>query len=179
MRGLFLAIEGLDKAGKTTLSYLLVKELLSSGKRVVRFKFPKLKGLTYPEERKLFQKTIMSLLMDGYIVIADRWIHSGLAYSRGLEDNDGIMLPDFVIYLDIKPEQAKLRNNYGDHPYEIIEFQRIVYVEYETLRGDNWLIFDAMRPTENICAELMEALDDFSIHNTEPSWFQSPCTRPS
>jgi dTMP kinase len=39
----------------------------------------------------------------------------------------GLIQPDLVFFIDVNPEETKLRSGYGDERYEKYEFQKKVY----------------------------------------------------
>lgn len=165
-RGLLIALEGIDRAGKTTLSYWLLGMIMRKGHKVIRYKFPKLHKTQkvsakipaklceyYTSERKKYQDNIKQLLKDGYTVIIDRWVHSGIAYALArdcIPREEGVLLPDMVIYLDILPQEAALRAEYGKIPEENIAFQSLVYQKYVNLIDEDWVIMNARDPTHDI-----------------------------
>lgn len=132
-RGVLVALEGIDGAGKTTQAARLADALSSGGHDVVRTKEPtdgtwgrKLRAsalqgrLSAAEELRLFLKDrkehvrtlIKPALEAGKIVIVDRYYFSTAAYqgARGMDPAELISLnekfaprPDLLIFLDVDP----------------------------------------------------------------------------
>src|SRR4051794_30894704 len=70
----------------------------------------------------------------GVDVIIDRYSFSGAVYSAAKANPDlsldwawypeiGLLKPDLVLFLDISPEEAAKRGNYGDERYETEKMQ--------------------------------------------------------
>jgi len=131
IRGLYVAVEGIDGAGKTTICKFLVDKLEKDGYRVKYVVEPYIKAIKeflykYPTDpdvetylfaadRIILQKSIIiPALEQGYIVISDRSIYSNIAYQsvRGLSEefivgvNRAIKYPDIVVLLDIDATTA-------------------------------------------------------------------------
>lgn len=106
-RGILVAIEGIDGAGKTTQTHLLISDLLEKGYSAVPFKEPtdgrwgkKIKDLvangrsiTPKEECELFVRdrmddvryNIRPALEKRMIVVMDRYYYSNMAYQGALD----------------------------------------------------------------------------------------------
>ena len=137
-RGLLVAFEGPDGAGKTTQRKLFKTWLVSEGYDVVTTKWnssdlikPIIKGrkavrALSPEEFSLLHvadfrcrldEDVLPALWDGKIVIADRFLFTGLARdaARGLEFDHVLKLyqplvwPDIVFYFSVSPETSRKR----------------------------------------------------------------------
>lgn len=130
-RGLFIVLEGLDGAGKTTIARMLVRELEGLGYKAIytyeptdseivnvvksrygRLRDPYIDALTFALDRLVHVKTLIKpALEEGYIVVADRYYYSSAAYQTAggapmewvLEVNKWALKPDIAIYLDIDP----------------------------------------------------------------------------
>jgi len=83
----------------------------------------------------------------GQHVIIDRYAFSGVAFSAAKEGMDlewcrqpdrELPKPDLVCFLDVSPEEASKRGNYGNEKYEKVEFQAKVRDNYKKLIEDNW-----------------------------------------
>jgi dTMP kinase len=148
-RGILIAIEGLDGAGKTSLAKALHKALLNCGFRAVYtyepysnaireiFELGSLK-LTPEVEALLmvadryshYAGLIRPELSTGAIVILDRYIYSTLAYQGSLGVDIGwleslhkyLPEPDLCIYLDVDPELGlKRKVNAGSYRLRYFE----------------------------------------------------------
>ncbi len=112
--GLFIVIEGIDGAGKTTQAKLLVEKLKKKKQDAVYLKEPtngewgqKIRniavhgrvGVTPDEELQYFlndreedsQKNIIPALSAGKVVVMDRYIHSNMAYQGALGFDIGVI----------------------------------------------------------------------------------------
>jgi dTMP kinase len=137
--GFFIALEGIDGTGKTTLTKRLGETLSSlfevyetrepsdtEAGRTLRESF--IKGRLSPmREAELFvkdrrihiEREIEPFLSMGQIVITDRYFFSNIAYqgAEGVpmdklkEMNSGFPLPDMVLYIDIDVDTALRRIN--------------------------------------------------------------------
>ena len=133
-KGILVAVEGIDGAGKTTQVELLVDALRRAGELVVASKEPTdgqwgrriresahAGRLSLDDETDLFIKdrrehidqVIQPALDEGKIVVLDRYFHSTLAYqgARGANVEDLLVtmrdfapIPDIVILIDVAPE---------------------------------------------------------------------------
>jgi dTMP kinase len=143
-RGLLIAFEGLDSAGKKSQAGLLADKLLKLGYEVKRIAFPDydtpsgkeiraflngqkaynphVRQLLYAANRWERKEYLESWLKHGRIVIADRYIPSGLAYGLAsgmdlqwmLALEKGLPEPDLVIVLDVSLETAFKRKSRKD-----------------------------------------------------------------
>ncbi|KAJ7145916.1 thymidylate kinase-domain-containing protein [Mycena epipterygia] len=155
-RGAFIAIEGLDRSGKTTQVATLQARLESEGVPVRLLKFPdrttaigkmidsylrsqselddRAIHLLFSANRWELATTIEQLLAQGTTVVCDRYAFSGVAFSaaKGLpldwcrSPDVSLPAPDVTLFLDITPEKARERGGYGEERYEKEEMQRKV-----------------------------------------------------
>lgn len=187
--GHFVAIEGIDGCGKTTLAKALAKKgfyitqepyLRLTKEMVAETRNDDARELAFYVDRLYhLEKVIIPKLKTG--IITDRYKYSQIAYAyarysggemykkvEGL--NQGLLEPDLVIFLDIKPEEALRRkpsmaadaepylNTYSDP----VAFFRAVREKYLELEGENWRRIDAEKSKKEI---LMEALKSVSTLN--------------
>ncbi|MBI5354480.1 MAG: dTMP kinase [Chloroflexi bacterium] len=137
-KGFFVAIEGLDGAGKTTLANSLRETLEASGCSILqcsRSFFPTTQqilnelrlrkqpsplsiALAYALDYFMQMELIITpALCEGKVVISDRYIFSSLAYNTAFGLNldwsrrvyTNSILPNVVIFLDVPPEIALSR----------------------------------------------------------------------
>ncbi|KAF8207610.1 thymidylate kinase [Mycena galopus ATCC 62051] len=155
-RGAFIAIEGLDRSGKTTQVAALQNRLDAEGIPVKLLKFPdrttaigqmidsylrsqselddRAIHLLFSANRWELAASIEQLLAAGTTVVCDRYAFSGVAFSaaKGLplewcrSPDVSLPAPDVTLFLDITPEQARSRGGYGEERYEKEEMQRKV-----------------------------------------------------
>lgn len=183
-RGLLIAFEGIDGAGKTTQAGLLYEWLQSKGLPTVLtyepggtrlgeqirqiLLDPENKGMRPEAELMLhiaarvqqYFEVIRAALLQGSIVIIDRFTDSSLAYQgygRGIDKKliaaihnvalEGVT-PDLTIVLDIDPEVGRLRKmarlSHGDTKgaiermdAEAIEFRRACRIGYRAIAVDH------------------------------------------
>lgn len=187
-KGKLIAFEGCDRAGKSTQIKLLNEYLNGQGINAVKMAFPdystqigqiikeKLKQncdqtemhLLFVLNRRELQDKIKYYINNGTTVLLDRYKHSGRAYGfvNGLDENwliecDKVNIdPDYVFYLDINPEIACGRVDYGkDCIYENIKFQKGVRDYYTALCMvyTNWIVINCQKKSiDNIHKEIVE-----------------------
>lgn len=173
MKGLFISIEGTDGAGKSTQIDLLKKYITEKGRDVIVTREPggtpiseKIREIildnnnsemSYITEALLYaasraqhvNEKIKPALMQGKIIICDRFVDSSIAYqcaARGISREiiedinkyaiDGIM-PDITLYFDITPQEG-IKRKKNMHTLDRIEqekqdFHNKVYEGYQML----------------------------------------------
>ncbi|MEJ5291978.1 MAG: dTMP kinase [Candidatus Methanosuratincola sp.] len=147
-RGIFIALEGVDGAGSTTQTRLLVNLLVDKGFSALATKEPNPAGFIEPAIRLslaqpsglpvvdalLFaadradhvERLIKPALADRKIVVSDRYLESSIAYqcAQGLDErwilaiNKYALKPDLTIIMDIDPEVSLKRKNSPPERYE-------------------------------------------------------------
>jgi dTMP kinase len=143
-----IAIEGIDQAGKQTVSRWLVDQLRSHGVRTEETGFPdystqlgeeitrflrnergyppQVRQLLYTANRWERAEEIRTWLDDGATVVIDRYIASGVAYGAAqglpmdwmLAIERGLPAPDINLLLDIPPETSLERKPHQRDAYE-------------------------------------------------------------
>ncbi|XP_071542905.1 thymidylate kinase isoform X2 [Panulirus ornatus] len=112
---------------------------------------------------------IMSNLKEGTNVIIDRYAFSGVAFSAAKEgmplewckkSDVGLPKPDLVLFLDISPEEAQRRGQFGEERYEKKEFQKRVYANFKLLMDDTWEIINGHKTVN----ELQEIIQTRTTH---------------
>jgi len=175
-------LEGLDKSGKATQASLLRKLLVEMGFEVevisfpdytteigreiksflnrVKYFPPEVRQLLYAANRWERKDLIEEWLKKGKIVIADRYVPSGLAY--GYANNlplewmicieRGLPEPDMVIVIDISPETSIKRSHGNVDRYESdMVFLSKVREGYKLLAEKfGWFIVDGERSVEEV-----------------------------
>ncbi|ODV88699.1 hypothetical protein CANCADRAFT_127761 [Tortispora caseinolytica NRRL Y-17796] len=97
--------------------------------------------LLFSANRWELVEEVNSLLDSGKTVLLDRYIFSGIAYSaaKGLDPawcaacDRGLPMPDLTLFIDVDPETAAARGNYGKERYEKLEFQKKVMSQFHKL----------------------------------------------
>jgi len=99
------------------------------------------------------------MLFEGKNIVIDRYAFSGVAFTgakKGMEFNwcqqsdSGLPKPDLVIFLDIDPELAQNRGEYGAERYEKLAFQNQVRSNYMKLKDETWKVIDATKSQEEV-----------------------------
>jgi dTMP kinase len=190
-KGFFICIEGLDGSGKTTQAQILT-ERLSKSHNVIYTAEPshgkigtfiresclyEEKRLPTEAEALLFaadriehvQNEVAPALVEGKLVICDRYIYSSLAYqgSAGLSlawiktINARALQPDFCIYIDVSPERVMERLRRKKSVMETLEIQQKVREIYLKFVEEGELIrVDGDQPKEEVAAALYSKVLD-------------------
>lgn len=122
-------------------------------------------------------KSIERDIADGINVIIDRYSFSGAVYSAAKDNPDlsldwawypeiGLLKPDVLLFLDISPEDAAKRGNYGEERYETEKMQARVRALFKTLfsRLSDVVVsvIDAGQPIEAVSQDIFEAITQIS-----------------
>ncbi len=173
---MYICIEGIDGAGKTTQCKLLEDWLEEEGYRADLISEPtdspigqiirdmlrgsptigddqqRILGLLFAADRLLLKKKIEKIKKEGNILISDRCFYSSMAYQKPLnwikEINRYAVKPDVVILLDVSIEEACKRFD-GLEKFEEKSFLERVRVNYLRLAEENeFFVVDANRGVE-------------------------------
>ncbi|CAZ86296.1 unnamed protein product [Tuber melanosporum] len=155
-RGALIAIEGLDRAGKSTQCQLLMDRLAERNVPARLQKFPDRTTpigkminaylststtledhtihLLFSANRWELSAHILKLLNDGVTIVLDRYVYSGIVFSaaKGLSldycraPDVGLPRADVVLFLDLDAEVARRRGGFGGERYEVEAVQRRV-----------------------------------------------------
>ena len=116
---------------------------------------------------------IQSDINAGIIVVVDRYYYSGMVYSAAKDRSDltlqwarepdvGLPRPDVCIFLDVSPEVAAQRGNYGSEKYETSRMQKRVRELFFTLttqpEGEDIVIVDANHSLEEVQQQMQTIL---------------------
>lgn len=184
--GVLLAFEGIDQSGKKTLSALLMERLRKDGIQGEMISFPdyttpigrelkfylagkrdyppQTRHLLFAANRWERKKDIESWLQRGKVVLANRYVASGVAYgmAHGLEKGwlwnleEGLPKPDETFLIDIPPQvsfarKMKERDLYEERT-ELLEQAREAYLDLAS--EDNWAVLDGTREVESVFGDL-------------------------
>lgn len=185
MAGKFIVLYGINNIGKTTQSKLLINYFESKGYKVHYFKIPvyeleptgpKINSILrsehqdlteeefqklYAQNRKDYQKTIKEKLCQGYIVIAEDYTGTGLAWGnvKGadmdfLKDiNKGLIKEDQAFLLDGERFiEAKEKLHIHEQDEKLIKKVRKRFLDLA--HEFNWIIIDANQPKENVFEDI-------------------------
>ncbi|MDI9624019.1 MAG: dTMP kinase [Methanothermobacter sp.] len=170
---MYICIEGIDGAGKTTQCKLLKDWLNKNGYKVELIREPtqspigriirkilnepklptddqqKILGLLFAADRLLLKDKIQKAKDEGIIIVSDRCFYSSIAYQEPedwiKEINKFAIRPDIVIILDINPENAQERFE-GLERFEEKSFLERVRKKYLRIAEENgFFIVDANR----------------------------------
>ncbi|KAG6543207.1 hypothetical protein Mapa_015457 [Marchantia paleacea] len=186
-RGALIVLEGLDRSGKSSQCRSLASFLRGRGQSVEEWRFPDRTTaigqmissylsetselddaaihLLFSANRWEKKNLMESTLRAGTSLVVDRYSYSGVAFSaaKGLDfqwcktPEKGLPAADLVLYLDIQPEVAARRGEYGVERYEKVEFQTRVASHYQAMRDSTWQIVDADQTVDEIQQVLREA----------------------
>lgn len=214
MTGKLIVFEGCDKAGKSTLSRMLAERIFRLTGHFTRvIAFPNRNVSTWPliaeqfashkpnPERLMYlfalnraetRDHINMLLEQGYYVLIDRYIYSGIVYAlaagadmlnemceTALDLDAKMPEPDLLVYLDTTPEliRARLSSSLTLEIYETIDFQAQViniYRNYITNLAENTNFFivslDSSLPSEELITSLYLFLADHQLLNQSPAY---------
>ncbi|MEM3346204.1 MAG: dTMP kinase [Desulfurococcaceae archaeon] len=181
-KGLFIVLEGIDGSGKTTIAKALIQELEKRGYRtlytfeptdsdivnIIKNKYgslrdPFIDALAFALDRLIHIKTkIKPALENGFIVLADRYFYSSVAYQSAsgapiewvFEVNRWAIKPDIAVYLDVDPKIALQRKtgSFTRFPeFEELGFLSKVREIYLTMVKQGLLVkVDAARSIEEV-----------------------------
>ncbi|KAK2180361.1 hypothetical protein NP493_446g01022 [Ridgeia piscesae] len=102
---------------------------------------------------------MMELLSSGTTLVVDRYAYSGVAFSSAKQGLDmswckqpevGLPKPDAVLFLQLTPEAASERADYGKERYEQPEFQDRVADNYKLMTDDTWKMIDASQTIDEL-----------------------------
>ncbi|MCI0496827.1 MAG: dTMP kinase [Thermoplasmata archaeon] len=180
MTGKFLAIEGIDGAGKTTVAGHIQRFLVDQGIEAVLTREPTRGPIgdvirrslgdleLHPYQRALLfaadryghlKDVIAPALEAGKWVVTDRYLYSSLAY-QGAEGVDMAFLrfingfapdPDIVLYLDVLPDIGVSRLQKRDR-FEDSAFLRTVRATFAEILPRHALHIDAAQPLKEVLA---------------------------
>lgn len=184
-RGKIIVFEGVAKSGIATQIMLLKKYLEENGNETVVFKFPDKTAETskyvidYLENSKTFDSRIVHLLFGlnrwekkndmeeavnaGKIVLINRYIYSGTAYSmiKGLDKewcqimDTGLPVPDIVFYFDIDMETLQKRPGFGSKQWENSQFQNKLIQMYSQL-DNKWIKINGNKSIKDVHQKIIK-----------------------
>lgn len=196
-RGALIVLEGTDKVGKSTAAVELMKRISSVGQTAKLFRFPDVKTpigvilaelldvetsmknrathLLFAANRWEREEDMVNALNEGFDVIVDRYLHSGVAYaSCALEQNltgvqvepmewakklnNGLPKPDLVCLLDAEPDSIVDRPGWEDETQQIKDTSAAAREKFLQMRDHTWLTVDASQPKETVADRLFNVV---------------------
>jgi dTMP kinase len=200
--GVFIAFEGGEGAGKTTQTQLLKEFLESIGEKVVLTREPggtvlgqslrkilldtkqteisdRAEALLYASDRAQHVETLVKpALLNGEIVITDRYIDSSIAYqgggrtmapseiariSRWATEN---LMPNLTIVMDLPASvglgRLKGKDRLESEPLEFHERVRHEFLNLASVDPERYLVVDATQSKEDIHAAIVERVMQIS-----------------
>lgn len=211
--GLFIAFEGGDGAGKSTQAARLSDALESWGLSVLRTREPggtpvgeKLRSLVLDHghgtidprtEALMFaaaraahaSQVIRPALVEGTVVITDRYIDSSVAYQgagRGLGAEGVLSLnewateglhPDLTVLLDVDPSDGRRRRTAGDATEDRLESEpddfhsaiRHAFLDLAAAAPASYLVLPANADIETLAARILERVEALLVANGVPA----------
>ncbi|XP_030352006.2 thymidylate kinase [Strigops habroptila] len=111
-------------------------------------------------------------LHKGITLVVDRYAFSGVAFTSAKENfclewckqpDIGLPKPDLILFLQLSPEEAAKRGNFGSERYENSSFQEKVLQSFYHLMTDktlNWKLMDASKSIEDLHREIKSIAEE-------------------
>ncbi len=95
-------------------------------------------------------------------------------YSQGLDlewcknPEKGLLVPDVVLFLDLDPDVAASRKDFGQEKYEKLEFQKKVRGVFKQLleKEQNTLFIDADKGVPELHEQMLQAVKLYNAPST-------------
>ncbi len=188
-KGLLVALEGVDGAGKTTQSKAIVRWLkkngyaakytseptsVGAGKLLSKPGFtasPALEALLFAADRIGHVKRVIEPgLRKGYVIVSDRYTYSSIAYQGViLGDVEWVRTinkfapkPDVAFLLDVEPRLALSRIKRPRSRFEklgLLEAVRKIYLDM--VAAGELIVVDGTKPPKQVTEELLAKLRPF------------------
>jgi len=184
----FIAVEGIDGSGKTTVIAEVAKALPRvyvtrepSGGPIGRLlkdwalrggtADPHVDALLFAADRvEHYKREIEPKLREGYIVITERYVESSIAYQGAagvpieyiLYINSVVPRPHLTIILDVDPAEAVRRIKARERleKFEDVEFLRRVREIYlARARAEGYPVIDAGRPAGEVAKDVVAIIE--------------------
>lgn len=114
----------------------------------------------------VFRTLMKEKLHQGITLVVDRYAFSGVAFTSAKENfclewckqtDAGLPKPDLILFLQLSPEEAAARGNFGGERYENGAFQEKVLQSFRHLMKEktlNWKTMDASKSIEDLHREI-------------------------
>lgn len=183
-KGVFIVIEGIDGAGSTTQTKLLVDWLKRKGIDAIATKEPTngaigqlirkylnnplssavIDALLFAADRvEHVDNLIKPLIEQGKVVVSDRYVESSIAYQScsGVDEswlmtiNKFAIQPDLTVILDVDPFTALKRKGVLREKFEVEEFLSKVREKFlHRAKLMGYVVIDAGQTIEEVQAEI-------------------------
>ncbi|MFB6489888.1 MAG: dTMP kinase [Thermoproteus sp. AZ2] len=190
--GLFVAVEGIDGSGKTTVISLLAKRVPNAyvtrepsegpiGKLIKGWALkagtasPYVDALLFAADRiEHYFAEIKPALERGLVVLTERYVESSIAYqgAAGVDVkfleliNFQVPKPDLTVILDIAPEVALARiraRGLAEEKYERLDFlKRVRELYLRRAEERGYAVINAERPAEDVAEEVYRLIQRLS-----------------
>ena len=184
---MYIVLEGIDGAGKSTQISLLKDFLEQNGLEVETVVEPtdsevgklirklltrhdatsdamqRTLGLLFAADRLLIMEKLNKLEEEGKVIISDRSFHSSLVYQEPREWiqelNKYAKIPDLVLLLDLDVEKSVARTD-GTDEFENVEFLTAVKENYLKIAEENgnFKIIDANNGPNKVSSDIKKAV---------------------
>ena len=194
-RGLLFVLEGIDQSGKRTQTLLLTQRISSLGHKVRSISFPiydtpigaeikaslegkrsyppQVKHLLLSANRWEVKLEMENLLEEGWIIIANRYTPSNIAYglASGIDEDwlmsldRGLPKPDLVIIIDIPP-QVSLARKVEDrdmHERDLSYLSRVRENYLMLAKRFGWIVVDGDRDISQVHEEIWDRVKDLIL----------------
>ena len=181
----FVAIEGIDGSGKSTVISLLAEMLPGVyatrepsggpiGKLIKEWALrggssdPHVDALLFAADRfEHYRREVKPKLMEGFLVVTERYVESSIAYQGAagvpidfiVYINSLVPKPDLTVILDVDPQIAveRISRRGGAEKFEHVAFLRRVREIYLWRAAEEgYPVVDASRPPEAVAKEVAE-----------------------
>lgn len=186
---MFIILEGLDNAGKTTVAEIISKYFKDKGMNVCYSKElttkvgtiikelnreRKLSSITktflFAADRQIRLEEFKNNFEDYDIIIMDRYIYSAMAYrvAEGVDlnwvkvVNDNVRKSDLAYYIDISPKESVNRNSKKKFniKYSLDYLEKVRKLYKELVTKKELIMIDGMRPIEDVAVAIIKSIED-------------------
>ncbi|MBC1727345.1 dTMP kinase [Listeria seeligeri] len=186
---MFIILEGLDNAGKTTAAEIISEHFRNKGMSVYVSKElttnvgiiikelnrrGKLSSITktflFAADRQIRLEEFVKDSENYDIIIMDRYIYSAMSYrvAEGTDlnwvkvVNDNVKKSDLAYYIDISPEESINRNSKKKFniKYSLEYLEKVRYLYKELVRRKELILIDGMRSIEDVTTDIIKSIEE-------------------
>ncbi len=187
-RGVFIAVEGIDGSGKSTVVKTLANALPGtyvtsepSGSPIGRLirewalrggsVNPLVDALLFAADRlEHYEREIKPHLESGHVVLCERYVESSIAYqgAAGVEIefleliNSKAPKPDLTIVLDVEPEEAirRISDRHNVEKYERLDFlKRVRAIYLQRAVERGYPVIDASKSIDAVVEQVLKVVE--------------------